>query len=470
MSALAASGRRLLGPRGLSRGPRPRLALHALQARPALRPISSFIKGTERDLLPVIVKAGGTVDRVNYQLDKADAVTDSAVSMADSADTAVRAVSTQSPSRSRRSPASPPASRTGSRRCEDRERRRCDGRPRTRRAHARRIWPRISAAQARRHTTEPTPTPPPEPKPSPTVASPAADAQARPGAGATRRALTGPRRGGRRPAAGPCRRAWAAGSAGRAGRAPRYDRRDADDRRAPGGLPLVLRGAVRPPAPLVSADAAARGPLDALRLGGDAAPQAVLLGRKQPPAPRFTTAQKCLRAGGKDTDLDEVGLDRAARLDARDARRLLVRRLLQGRRGRLRLGVRHRAHGAGRPTGSGRRSSRATRFSGWGRTRSRWVAGCARASRASASSPSPLDNFGPAGETGPVRPVLRAPLRRGRGRGHSEAGPCPEFSHRDRPKCRWRSPTGWPARRRSRSCGSGRSAVPPGWPAPASRR
>ncbi len=55
--------------------------------------ISSFIKGTERDLLPVIVKTGGTVDRVNYQLDKADAVTDSAVSMADSADTAVRAVS-----------------------------------------------------------------------------------------------------------------------------------------------------------------------------------------------------------------------------------------------------------------------------------------------------------------------------------------------------------------------------------------
>ena len=56
--------------------------------------LSSFIRGTERDLLPVIVKSGATVDRINYQLDKADTVTDSAVSMADSADTAVRAIST----------------------------------------------------------------------------------------------------------------------------------------------------------------------------------------------------------------------------------------------------------------------------------------------------------------------------------------------------------------------------------------
>lgn len=56
--------------------------------------LSSLISGTERDLLPVIVKAGGTVDRVNDQIVKLDVVTDSAVSMADSADTAVRAVST----------------------------------------------------------------------------------------------------------------------------------------------------------------------------------------------------------------------------------------------------------------------------------------------------------------------------------------------------------------------------------------
>jgi hypothetical protein len=56
--------------------------------------VSSFVRGAERDALPVVVKTGGTVDRVNYQLDKLDTVTDSAVSMADSADTAVRAVST----------------------------------------------------------------------------------------------------------------------------------------------------------------------------------------------------------------------------------------------------------------------------------------------------------------------------------------------------------------------------------------
>lgn len=56
--------------------------------------LSSLVKGTERDFLPVLVKAGETVDRVNDQLEKIDVVTDSAVSMADSADTAVRAVST----------------------------------------------------------------------------------------------------------------------------------------------------------------------------------------------------------------------------------------------------------------------------------------------------------------------------------------------------------------------------------------
>jgi uncharacterized protein YoxC len=55
--------------------------------------LSSFIKGTEQEVLPVIHKVGESVDKVNQQLDKVDRVTDSAVDMADSADTAVRAVS-----------------------------------------------------------------------------------------------------------------------------------------------------------------------------------------------------------------------------------------------------------------------------------------------------------------------------------------------------------------------------------------
>ncbi|HTZ06979.1 MAG TPA: DUF948 domain-containing protein [Gaiellaceae bacterium] len=55
--------------------------------------VTSLIKGTETEVLPVINKVGGSVDRINVQLDKVDKVTDSAVDAADAADTAVRAVS-----------------------------------------------------------------------------------------------------------------------------------------------------------------------------------------------------------------------------------------------------------------------------------------------------------------------------------------------------------------------------------------
>ena len=55
--------------------------------------LSSLIGGTEESLLPVFEKVGGSVDRVNAQLDKVDRITDSAVDAADSVDTAVRAVS-----------------------------------------------------------------------------------------------------------------------------------------------------------------------------------------------------------------------------------------------------------------------------------------------------------------------------------------------------------------------------------------
>lgn len=55
--------------------------------------LSALIKGTQDEVLPVINKVGGSVDRVNVQLDKVDLMTDSAVDAVDNVDTAVRAVS-----------------------------------------------------------------------------------------------------------------------------------------------------------------------------------------------------------------------------------------------------------------------------------------------------------------------------------------------------------------------------------------
>src|SRR4029079_9219439 len=54
--------------------------------------LSSFISGTETELLPVINKVGGSVDRVNHQLDKLDEATDSAVDAVEAVDEAVRSV------------------------------------------------------------------------------------------------------------------------------------------------------------------------------------------------------------------------------------------------------------------------------------------------------------------------------------------------------------------------------------------
>ena len=54
--------------------------------------LSSFIRGTEHEVLPVINKVGGTVDRVNNQLDKLDDATTSAVDAVEAVDEAVRTV------------------------------------------------------------------------------------------------------------------------------------------------------------------------------------------------------------------------------------------------------------------------------------------------------------------------------------------------------------------------------------------
>jgi len=54
---------------------------------------SSFIRSSEREVMPVINKTGGTVDRVNRELDKIDPATDSAVDAVMAIDESVRAVS-----------------------------------------------------------------------------------------------------------------------------------------------------------------------------------------------------------------------------------------------------------------------------------------------------------------------------------------------------------------------------------------
>jgi hypothetical protein len=59
----------------------------------ALASLASLIRGTERELLPVLNKAGGSLDRVNKQLDKVDLMTDSAVDAVENVDSAVRAAS-----------------------------------------------------------------------------------------------------------------------------------------------------------------------------------------------------------------------------------------------------------------------------------------------------------------------------------------------------------------------------------------
>src|SRR2546427_13103066 len=68
------------------------LAYGALRLGGTLGRASSLLQGTERELLPVISKLGGTVDRVNEQLDKVDQITDSAVDAVAGVDTAVRTI------------------------------------------------------------------------------------------------------------------------------------------------------------------------------------------------------------------------------------------------------------------------------------------------------------------------------------------------------------------------------------------
>jgi uncharacterized protein YoxC len=70
------------------------LAYAFLRLADVIGRVSGFVRRTEHEVLPVIRKVGGTVDRVNDQLDKVDQVTTSAVDAVAAVDRAVRAVST----------------------------------------------------------------------------------------------------------------------------------------------------------------------------------------------------------------------------------------------------------------------------------------------------------------------------------------------------------------------------------------
>jgi hypothetical protein len=55
--------------------------------------LTTLLRGLERSVPELVDKLGGSVDRMNRQLEKVDLVTTSAVDAADAADTAIRAVS-----------------------------------------------------------------------------------------------------------------------------------------------------------------------------------------------------------------------------------------------------------------------------------------------------------------------------------------------------------------------------------------
>ncbi len=55
--------------------------------------LRTTVQHTEEEVLPVINKSGGTLDRVNRELDKVDVMTDSAVEAVTAVDRAIRAVS-----------------------------------------------------------------------------------------------------------------------------------------------------------------------------------------------------------------------------------------------------------------------------------------------------------------------------------------------------------------------------------------
>ena len=118
---------------------------------------------------------------------------------------------------------------------------------------------------------------------------------------------------------------------------------DAHDGRAPRGIPVVLRVAGAPAIPVVLADPAAGGPVDAVHHRRHAAAEAVLLGRQAAAGAALHDRPEVPSRRREGHRPRRGRAHRPPRVDVRDARQLLVRRLLQGRRRRPRVGVRDRA-------------------------------------------------------------------------------------------------------------------------------